>query len=68
LNSGIEPVILILGVLIEWTEEAFVEKVAELCTDGGVVHHIPKLAIDLYMYFAGLVKDNVGVAWCKKHI
>lgn len=54
--------ILILGALIEWAVDALVANVAELCTDGGVVHHIPKLAIDLYMYLAGLVKDNVGVA------
>ena len=27
------------------------------------VHAIPKLAIERYMYFAGLVKDNVGVTY-----
>ena len=30
----------------------------------GDVHHIPKLAMERYMYFAGLVKDSV-VATCK---
>ena len=30
---------------------------------GSDVHAIPKLAIERYMYFAGLVKDNVGVTY-----
>jgi hypothetical protein len=29
------------------------------------VHHIPKLAMARYMYFAGLVKDKVGVTLCQ---
>ena len=31
--------------------------------DWGVVHQIPKLAMDLYIYFAGLVNDKVGVTY-----
>lgn len=31
--------------------------------DWGVVHQIPKLAMDLYIYFAGLVNDKVGVTF-----
>jgi hypothetical protein len=27
------------------------------------VHAMPKLAMDRYMYLAGLVKDKVGVTW-----
>jgi hypothetical protein len=32
------------------------------------VHHIPKFAIERYIYFAGLVKDNVGVTYCQRKL
>jgi hypothetical protein len=31
---------------------------------GCAVHQIPKFAMERYMYFAGLVNDNVGVTFC----
>jgi hypothetical protein len=32
------------------------------------VQAMPKLAMDLYMYLAGLVKDNVGVTWSQIYV
>lgn len=32
------------------------------------VHHIPKFAMERYMYFAGFVKDNVGVTYMQLKI
>jgi len=64
LKSGIDPVSLILGTVTDWVVDAFV-KIVEVRWIGEVeVHHIPKLAIERYMYFAGLVNDNVGVTFC----
>jgi len=34
----------------------------------GVVHQMPKLAIERYIYFAGLVNDNVGVTCYQKNM
>lgn len=68
MKSGIKPVTVILGAAIAWKVEPFVETVALRSKDGGAwsadgreVHQIPKLAMERYMYFAGRVKDNVGV-------
>ena len=58
----------ILGAGMVWKVEPLVETVALRSKEGGAwsadgreVHQIPKLAMERYMYFAGLVKDNVGV-------
>jgi hypothetical protein len=62
LKSGIDPVTLILGILIDWMVDALVNIVGVSWIDEGEdVHHIPKFAMERYMYFAGFVKDNVGV-------
>ena len=59
----------ILGGLTDSIVDAFMDTVAARVSgdDGsGDVHHIPKLAIDRYMCFAGLVNDNVGVTYYQK--
>ena len=66
-KSGIDPVILILGTFRE-VVDAFVEIVGvRLIGVGGDVHHIPKFAIERYIYFAGFVNDNVGVTFCQNY-
>jgi hypothetical protein len=64
-----EPVTTTLGVDKDWVEGAVaVESIVGARVGDvriGEVHHIPKFAMERYMYFAGLVKDNVGVTLCQ---
>jgi hypothetical protein len=69
-KSGIVPVWTIFGerdAVERWVDgDVFVVSTVAVRDIGeeGVVAHIPKLAMERYMYFAGLVNDNVGVTWC----
>jgi len=66
-KSGMVPVMVIFGerdaVERRVDGDVFVVSTVAVRDTGedGVVAHIPKLAIERYMYFAGLVNDNVGV-------
>jgi hypothetical protein len=48
--------------------EAFVNIVGLRSRAGGDVHHIPKLAMERYIYLAGLVNDNAGVTYYEIHL
>jgi hypothetical protein len=67
-KSGIEPVTASFATVVD-TAEASVFMVStvgvRLVGVDVEVHHIPKLAMARYMYFAGLVKDKVGVTLCQ---
>ena len=67
-NEGMVPVMVILARLVAGemvVEEAMVEMVGVGVKGvGGEVHQMPKLAMERYMYFAGRVKDKVGVTYC----
>jgi hypothetical protein len=61
-KGGMVPVIRILAVESDVSVgRVLVVEARRTGFGGGVVHHMPKLAMDLYMYFAGLVNDKVGV-------
>jgi hypothetical protein len=67
-KGGMVPVMVILAGVgcVAVAEEAMVEMVGVgVGGVGGEVHQIPKLAMERYMYFAGRVKDKVGVTYCQ---
>jgi hypothetical protein len=54
-NWGIVPVM--------WILEGMVSSCGDDVEVEWFVAHIPKFAIDRYMYFAGVVNDKVGVTF-----